>query len=574
MVSALKNVKGYALAIVLSAIALPIALRFDVPSSAFLLVAMISCLYGGKNAGRFAVVILITTFDYFFLAPVGHFEMSQASVVRGLTLLGAMVLATELINAKRRSDMTRLQREMEFRSLAETSPDSVFIAQKGLIIQFANPAASKMFGYSAAELEGKPLAVLIPELATDKAPRGEFLVERKDGTKLDVEAVCGAFKDRTTIFLRDISERKRTQRELERSEENLRLILDTIPGIVYSRTADIQVEYVNRHGLEYFGTTLEELRNGAWAEVLHPDERDWVLQEIKRNSSVGQPYTMEHRRRRFDGAYRWFQTSVAPVQDASGNVIRWYGLLTDIDDRRKMEDSLRHTEAKLSHAARLAAAAELSASIVHEISQPIAAMVANGQACIRGLSADPPNIENGMAAVERVVRDGKDAREIIKSLRTLFKKSSPSKAPLNIKELIDEVLSLTKSRVVNERIMLQTDISSDLPLVPGDRIQLMQVLLNLVSNAVDAMHSVEDRPRIVSIQSRAIDNAIVTEVADSGEGIVDFERIFETFFTTKANGMGIGLPICKSIVEAHGGKLWAQRGAQAGSVVSFSIPLS
>jgi len=535
---------------------------------------MISCLYGGKNAGRLSIVILVPTFDYFFLSPVHHFTVSHASFVRGLTLLITMLLATELINAKRRSDTARLQREMEFRSLAETSPDSVFIAKEGLIIQFANPAANRMFGYSAAELEGKPLALLIPEIATAKAPRGEFVAQRKDGTKVDIEAVCGAFRDRTTIFVRDISERKRTQRELEKSEENLRLILDTIPGMVYSRTADIKVEYVNRHGLEFFGKTLEELRNGAWSEALHPDEQDWVLEEIKRNSSAEQPYTMEYRRCRFDGTYRWFQTTVAPFRDTKGNVIRWYGLLTDIDDRRRMEDSLRQTEAKLSQAARLAAAAELSASIVHEISQPIAAMVANGQACIRWLSADPPNIENGVAAVERVVRDGKDAREIIKSLRTLFKKSPPSKAPLNIKELVDEVLSLTRSRVVNERIVLQADISSDLPLVPGDRIQLMQVLLNLVSNAVDAMQSVEDRPKIISIQSRAVDNAIVTEVADSGEGIADVEKIFETFFTTKTSGMGIGLPICKSIVEAHGGRLWAQKGAHAGSVVSFSIPLS
>jgi signal transduction histidine kinase len=200
-------------------------------------------------------------------------------------------------------------------------------------------------------------------------------------------------------------------------------------------------------------------------------------------------------------------------------------------------------------------------------------MVANGQACLRWLSADPPNVTNGTSAVERIVRDGKDAREIIKGLRTLFKRSSPQKTPLNLREIVDEVVFLTRSRVVREGVVMNVEIPDNLPRIMGDPIQLQQILLNLVSNGIEAMHVNLDRPKNLIIRSQQRDEVVLTEVVDNGEGIPDPEQIFETFFTTKENGMGIGLPICKSIIEAHGGRMWASNGVPAGSVVSFAIPI-
>ena len=262
---------------------------------------------------------------------------------------------------------------------------------------------------------------------------------------------------------------------------------------------------------------------------------------------------MEYRRRRFDGVYRWFHTSVQPLLGPNGEVVRWYGLLTDIDDRRSMEESLRRTQGKLSQAMQLATASELAASIVHEISQPIAAMVANGQACLRWLSMSPPNDANARSVVERILRDGKDATPVIKGLRTLFKRSPPEKTFVNLYHTVAEVFTLVHGRAERQGVAIDLQVPEDLTQVAADRIQLQQVLLNLVSNAIDSMQDVVDNPKKLIIRSQRQENVILTEIVDQGVGVTDYEEIFETFFTTKENGMGMGLAICRSIIEAHDG---------------------
>jgi C4-dicarboxylate-specific signal transduction histidine kinase len=282
---------------------------------------------------------------------------------------------------------------------------------------------------------------------------------------------------------------------------------------------------------------------------------------------------MEYRRRRLGGVYRWFHTSVQPLLGPNGEVVRWYGLLTDIDDRRSMEESLRRTQGKLSQAMQLATASELAASIVHEISQPIAAMVANGQACLRWLSMSPPNDANARSVVERILRDGKDATPVIKGLRTLFKRSPPEKTFVNLYHTVAEVFTLVHGRAERQGVAIDLQVPEDLTQVAADRIQLQQVLLNLVSNAIDSMQDVVDNPKKLIIRSQRQENVILTEIVDQGVGVTDYEEIFETFFTTKENGMGMGLAICRSIIEAHDGRLWASPGSPAGSISSFTIPL-
>ena len=569
-----ENLKGYALVLGLCAIAIPIALHYDIPSSTFLLVAMASALFGGRKPGLFAVVVLALSFDFFFLATRFYLLFPPELLVRFVFFIGAMLLATEMIHARRRSDLARFEREREFRILTETCPDCVLIVDENRVIEYANPATTAMFKFSVDELHGNPASFLLPSLAAGQLPAGEFLARRKQHEDLEVEATCGAFNEKTAIFLRDISDRKRAQRELERSEANHRLVLDTIPGMVFSRLPDGTIDYFNRHMVEYFGLSFEETRGGAWVNHVHPDERDSVLDAIERQLAGAEPYVTECRCRRFDGAYRWIHTNIQPLRERDGKVVRWYALLTDVDDRRQMEDSLRQTEARLSQAAQMATAAELSAAIVHEISQPISAMVANGQACLRWLSVDPPSIANGVSAVERIVRDGKDAREIVKSLRTLFKKRPPQKIPLNLREIVDEVVILTRNRMVRDRIALDISLPAQLPAILADRIQVQQVLVNLVSNAIEAMSSIAGRPRTLQIRARPSGESVLTEIVDSGEGIADPEKVFESFFTTKENGMGIGLPVCRSIVEAHGGRLWAAKAEPFGSVFSFTLPFA
>ncbi|HEX3374220.1 MAG TPA: ATP-binding protein [Edaphobacter sp.] len=240
--------------------------------------------------------------------------------------------------------------------------------------------------------------------------------------------------------------------------------------------------------------------------------------------------------------------------------------------RRRSEESLRQTQTKLAQAMRIATLSEFSASVIHEISQPLSAMVANGQTCVRWLSNDPPNVENAYAAAERIVRDGKDAGGVIKGLRALFRKSPPQKAVVDLRPIVNEVVSLIRGRAEREKIAVEVQLPRDLPGVIGDRLQLQQVLMNLVLNAMDSMRTVTDRAKTLAISTREQDGMVVTEVRDQGIGISDFEKVFDAFFTTKEDGMGMGLSICKSIIEAHQGRLWGSPGPTAGTVFKFAIP--
>ena len=466
-----------------------------------------------------------------------------------------------------------MQSEVDLHALVATCPDCILILDAQQIIRFSNPAVSRLFGYSIEEVIGKPASLLLPEASFGHPLNGELLALLKCGEHTHVESSCGRFSDKTTVFLRDIGERKRAQAQLESSEANLRLTLDTIPGLVYSRPPDGELDYANRHLTGFFGFTLDDVRNGVWRDGLHPDERDSVLETMQVGATLGKPYSFECRHRLDDGTYGWIHSAVEPLIGPDGQVIRWYGLITDIDDRKKVEQSLRETQTKLTIASRIAVASELTASIVHEISQPIAAMVANGQSCLRWLGAEPPNHDNAKAAVARIVRDGKDASEIIKGLRNLFKRAEPQKSSVKLRAIVDEVLMLLQPRTQREGIQIELHIASDLPPLSGDPIQLQQVLLNLVSNAIDAMRLITGRPKTLVMRAHQLpDNSVLTEIEDSGTGVLDHEKIFEAFFTTKESGMGMGLSVCKTIVTGHGGRLWASPSHPFGTVFSFTIP--
>jgi signal transduction histidine kinase len=245
-----------------------------------------------------------------------------------------------------------------------------------------------------------------------------------------------------------------------------------------------------------------------------------------------------------------------------------------IESKRRSEEALRTTQAQLSRATRFATVAELAASIAHEIGQPLSAVVANGLACMQWLSAGPPNVTNARVAAERIVRDGKDAGEIVSRIRALFRKTTPEKVDLNINSVIDEVLRLIQKETVEKRIAIETDLEKRLPPVLGDRVQLQQVIFNLLLNGIEAMETVTDRPKRLLICSRLQNaDAILIEIRDYGTGLADAERIYEAFYTTKEKGMGMGLSICRSIVEAHGGRLGTAPSQGPGTTFVFTLPL-
>jgi len=271
--------------------------------------------------------------------------------------------------------------------------------------------------------------------------------------------------------------------------------------------------------------------------------------------------------------YRWFDSRADPLHDEHGHVTGWYGANIDIDDSKKLEAEAREARRRLEQAARIATVAELSASIAHEIKQPLTAIVGNGHACQLWLSSDPPNSERARLLAERIIRDGMAAADIVERIRSLFKRAVPTMAMLDVNGVIRDILEALKDSAGKEGIAVKAELTAPLQPVQADRVQIQQVLSNLAQNAVDAMAEVVGRPKELVFRSRSLDDrVVVVEVCDSGCGLEYPERVFESFFTTKANGMGMGLAICRSIVEAHGGKLWASANPTHGATFSFTLP--
>jgi C4-dicarboxylate-specific signal transduction histidine kinase len=247
----------------------------------------------------------------------------------------------------------------------------------------------------------------------------------------------------------------------------------------------------------------------------------------------------------------------------------------EMRERQRAEEALQKSQAELAHVTRVMTLGELMASLAHEVNQPLAAVVTNAQACLRWLALEPPRPDEARAAVERIVRDSNRASEVIQRIRALVKKSEPQMVALDINDLIREAISLEQREMLNQQVSLRTELASALPPVLGDRVQLQQVVINLVMNALEAMAPVTDRPRDMLIRSQRDDsNEVLVAVQDSGTGIdsENSERLFNAFFTTKPTGMGMGLSICRSIIAAHGGRLWVSPNAEHGATFQFTLP--
>jgi PAS domain S-box-containing protein len=397
------------------------------------------------------------------------------------------------------------------------------------------------------------------------------------GTVMDVteQGLARAGLEKALEEIKRLTDRLRGENlALRASEHELSSIVETIPGLVWCAARDGELTYVNRRILDQIGTTFESLAQTGWLNFLHPDDVQPTIRAWTHAVETGQTHDVLYRMRRADGAYRWFHVLGQPVHDTEGAVTRWYGLLIDIDDRKNMEEDLRRAQTRLSRATQIATVGELAASIAHEINQPLGAVVANGNACMRWLSAQPPNLAKAREATERIVRDGKEAGEVVQRIRALFKGASVEKAMLDLNEVIGEVVRLLGGETMRRRVAMETDLQRDLPSLPGDRVQLQQLVLNLLLNGIEAMDSVIDRPKKIHICSkRDGPKTILVEIRDSGVGLPDPDKVFEAFFTTKKNGMGMGLAICRSIVEVHDGRLWATTGEASGTTFCFTLPV-
>ena len=407
----------------------------------------------------------------------------------------------------------------------------------------------------------------------------EVTARRSNGEEFPAEVSFGEMVSNHrkvfTGFIRDISEKKRGEDALRASEARLRETLDNIPALVCTISSDGQVLHPNRPFLEFFGKTIEEMKAWRTNDVIHPDHLPRVIAEFTHSMANGTRMDSELLYCRADGIYRWSQVQIVPVRDTDGRISIWYGLITDIDDRKRAEDTLNELRSELAHLARVSSLGALTASIAHEVNQPLAGIVTNAQVCLRTLTADPPNIESAREAAHRMIRDSKRASEVIKRLRALFSRKEPTVEPVDMNEAASEIIALCLEELQRGRVLLRRELADSLPRVEGDRVQLQQVILNLLRNALDAMSGVENNPRELVVRTEKDEHdSVKLTVQDTGVGITpkDMERLFEAFYTTKRDGMGMGLSISRSIVEHHRGRLWAAPNNGPGATFSFSIP--
>lgn len=384
------------------------------------------------------------------------------------------------------------------------------------------------------------------------------------------------------VFL-DIEDRKRSaealkvsEAALSASERNLRLILDSLPVLAWSARTDGGADFVNQRWLDYAGVPAERILEWGFLDFYHPDDMAGMVETWKRDLEKSDQTRLTGRIRRADGQYRLFLFEGRKITDANG-VVRWYGANVDIEDLQRAEDKLRENQNELAHMTRMTTMGELTISIAHEINQPLMAIVTNAGTCLRWLDEGQHDIEQARKAAERIVRDGHRAGDILASIRALARKTPPRMVPMDMEGAIEEVLELLKGELHRRGVESQVDFPDRPVTVSGDRTQLQQVILNLVMNGVEAMAQSPPEYKRLVIQVRAADDRFArVRVADLGMGMdaANADRIFNAFFSTKPGGIGMGLSICRSIVEAHGGQIWSADNEPRGSVFCLTVPMA
>lgn len=672
-----------------------------------------------------------------------------------------------------------LASEARYRTFVDHATDAFMLhAEDGTVID-VNPQACDSLGYSRDELIGMKPMEFDPNISNDSLEnineqlgRGEMVTfeschRRKDGSEFPVEVRVRPFwhggRRLNISVVRDISDRKRAEQAVRRSERELRELIETIPAMAFVIGRDGSSEFVSRQWIEFSGLSAEQTTGENWAATLHPEDREDHMAKWRAAHASGQPFENEARHRDVQGNYRWLLVRAVPSRDDKGAIVKWYGALTDIEDRKsaealhagerrlfemiatnvplkeifnelcliiqqqrpgthasvlmltregnhlnviagptlpegwseqmeklpvgpcagscgtavyrgtlviasdiatdplwdvpdhraaalshglraswsnpvlcsngkvagtfciyhreardptsqdlelielathvarvaierdQQEISLREAQNELAHVNRVSTLGEFAASIAHEVNQPLAAILTNAHAALRWLAGASPNLAEAQQTIGRIIRDGNRAGDVVSRMRALFKKAPAAKEPLDINLIIQEVLTLTHGELQKNRVSLRTEFSADLPTVLGDKIQLQQVILNLVVNSIEAMSGVPGNQRELYVSSQKITEShsdtgqetidakapgeqgltsLLIAVRDAGPGLdtTELEHVFETFYTTKSHGMGMGLAISRSIIEAHNGSLWVTANAPRGAVFQFKLP--
>ena len=406
---------------------------------------------------------------------------------------------------------------------------------------------------------------------TPRAPRPSVGVRLND-LLLDIEQCSRAVQS----LANDLEHHKRQQEQVRRQIDHFS------PGQKITRTGSWAWNVssrklcCSREHFRIFGlpTQQQKITSRDFFRMIHADERARVEQDFHSAVRSGRDFEAEYRIVRRDGSLRYIHTQAHPVFGESGKLTEYVGTVVDITEQRDGEDSLGSMQADLARASRAVLVRQLMAIIAHEVNQPLAALVANAGAARRWLEAHPPRLDKTRQALTRIVRDGNRASEIIARTRSLVGGEETQRESLNVNTIIQEVLVLMRTELRRNNITVRAGLEEGLPQIPCDRVQMQQVLLNLVANAIEAMSEVETRRRLLTLTSKSGVAAIRVAVVDRGVGLdaPQLERVFEPFYTTKLHGMGIGLALCRTIIETHGGRLWASPNPRAGATFSFELP--
>jgi PAS domain S-box-containing protein len=505
-------------------------------------------------------------------------------------------LIIDIDDRKRAEQELRLSEARKAAILDSALECIVTIDHEGCITEF-NHAAERTFGYRRDQVLGRQLAdVIIPPALRERHRQGfarymatgeaqvlgqriELTAVRADGSEFPVELAITRIPldgpPSFTGYLRDITERKQSEEELRRSEAFL-----------------TEAQQLSRVGSFSWRLATDEI---AWSEQLyrifeidrdvratleviatrvHPEDLATFKEQIERSRREGSDVQLEIRLQMPDRSVKYVHV-VAHCREESGQA-EYIGAVQDVTQRRLSEEALAKVRSELAYVARVTSLGVLTASIAHEVNQPLSGIITNAGTCLRMLDTNPSNVDGARETARRMLRDGNRASEVVTRLRALFSKKEFTLEPLDLNEATREVIALSSSDCQRNRVIVRSELADDLPSITGDRVQLQQVILNLVRNASDAMIGVHDRPRQLLISTvREDGDRVRVSVRDAGMGFdrQSMDKLFEAFYTTKSDGMGIGLSVSRSIVERHQGRIWAEPNDGPGATFSFSIPL-
>ncbi|WP_027152829.1 PAS domain S-box protein [Mesorhizobium sp. WSM2561] len=502
------------------------------------------------------------------------------------------------LTARKRAEEAIRESEERYRVVAETASDAIITIDSTSIILFANRATEKIFGYTVAEMVGNELTMLMPNhlRGVHRSSLARYLKDGRRHISWEAVELLGLHRDgqviplelsfaeyvsngerRFTGIARNVSERKQAEEELRESEERYRNVVETQTELICRYLPDTTLTFVNDTYCRYFGRNREDLIGTRFIEFIPELARPATLQYVETLGTNPRTETYEHEVLRPDGSTGWQQWTDRAILNSTGKTIEIQGIGRDVTELKNAEKEAQQRREEVMHLTRVAVLGELSGALAHELNQPLSAILSNAQAARRMLGRDMPSLDDLMEILDDIIADDNRAGAVIQRLRALLKRGDTLFDSLDLNELVTDVLQLARSELVERRVVVTTALAPLLPNVVGDRIQLQQVLLNLVLNGCEAMTGLAASARRLTISTvQNGDGLVETKISDHGAGIESLmlEKIFEPFVTTKNGGLGLGLSICRSIITAHGGHLWASNNPDRGATFGFAIPMN